>query len=471
MPNMSGPTCVSVATSEPLLFLTPFLIRPTSYPRYARERDGCRVTFTNFASENLEFFMEKPAVVPFNMARIKVRGGWADHFFTVMRDSGRYRMWFEAQQGNVRHDTDSHVRYVESEDGVDWTAPATRLYRTTTHGVRNRVYPVSGHRSHGVTVFKDPTDAKHPYKLVGYGKSTASEDQIEGARSADGLKWEPLPNPLVPRYMSDTQSVAAYDARKGKYVGFFRYTYLDRRGIGYAETTDFQDWPRPEPLIVSSSLQGDIYTNGYTVYPHNDSMRFLFAAIYKKNRDSFGVAAFAGLDSRVWSRVGTETFLDPEDVTGQRDALVSAGVGLVALDGGRRVGLPVGYTGTLHNAVKTIHGGRPPAAYYWAVWDRERLGGVRCDGEGGFTTVRLRVPPKALRLNFRTGLSGEIRVQVRDDQWEVVPGYSFGECRLLNGDNATAGLTWGRRRVLPSRPNIALEFYLRNAVLYSMTVP
>ena len=470
MANMSGPVSLKVSKGKPLLFVTPMLIRPTSYPRYERERGGYRVHFTNLTSENLRFFMEPPALVPFEMRGIRPRGAWANHFFTVMHDAGRYRMWYEVSGRRAKHDTESHVRYAESDDGVEWTTPLLRLPRSTTHGARSRVYPVAGHRSHGVTVFRDVSDDRFPYKLAGYGRSPTDEDQIEGARSTDGFLWEPLNAPMVPRYMSDTQSVAAFNHLTKKYVGYFRYTYYDRRGIGYAETADFENWPRPEPLVISSSLQEDLYTNAYTVYPHNPSMHFLFPALYKKNADNFELAAYAGVDGRVWSRVGTQSFLTPEDVTGKTDALVSAGVGLVPMGGGARVGLPIGYTGTLHNAVKSIHGGRLDASYHWAVWDRDRLGGVRCDGEGGFTTVRLDAPAGPLALNFKTGLSGEVRVQVRDERWEVVPGFAFEDCRLLHGDRADAKVAWGRKHRLPSRPILALQFYLRNASLYSLTI-
>lgn len=469
MHDMSGPVSLTVAKGKPLLFVTPMLIRPTSYPRYEREEGGYRVPFTNITSSNLDFFVERPEVVPFDMGGVAPRGAWADHFFTVLRDGGRFRMWYEVMDARVKHDTGSHLRYAESDDGVAWTSPRLRLPRSTTHGAANRVYPVAGHKSHGLTVFRDPSDSRRPYKLIGYGQSPEGEDRIEGARSADGLLWEALDEPLVRRYMSDTQSVAAWDPGLGKYVGYFRYTYLDRRGIGYAETGDFEDWPRPKPLLMSSSLQEDIYTNGYTVYPNNPDLRFLFPAIYKKNPDTFELAAWASVGENVWARVGSESFLKPEDVTGEADVLVNAGVGLTPMPDGR-IGLPVGYTHTVHNAVKSMHNRRPKAGYYWAVWERDRLGGVRCEGEGGFNTVRLDAPSGELVLNFRTRLSGEVRVQVRDESWNVLPGFAFEDCRLLHGDHAEATVSWARKRRLPSRPIVSLQFYLRNASLYGVTL-
>ena len=469
MHNMSGPQVLKLSRRRPVLFVTPALIRPTAFPHYERERDGYRVRFTNYASENLRFSMEKPSLVPFDMRRIRPRGAWADHFFTVMRDAGQFRMWYEVIRVGSKSDIESHVRYAESQDGVEWTTPRLKLPRSTTRGARNRVYPVAGHRSHGVTVFKDPSDARYPYKLAGYGKSDQGEDQIEGARSTDGLRWEALERPLVPRYFSDTQSVASYDPATRKYMGFFRYTYYDRRGIGYAQTDDFETWPRPEPLLLSDSLQEDIYTNGYTVYPHNPAMRFLFPAIYKKNPDTFELVAYASLEGRVWMPVGDESFLTPERIEGEPNSLVCAGVGLTPMPDGR-IGLPVGYTACTHNAVKSIHRGLPHACYTWAVWDRDRLGGVSCQGEGGFTTIRLNAPPGAVSLNFKTGLSGEVRVQVRGETWGVVPGYAFEDCCLLNGDHTAKKLVWSGKRRLPSLPKMTLQFYLRNAKLYGLTV-
>ncbi|HRU06344.1 MAG TPA: hypothetical protein P5137_11290 [Candidatus Brocadiia bacterium] len=466
----SGPRTLKIAKRQPVLFATPILLRPTSGPAYTRVGGDFAVRYVNVNSGNPAFSMQKPSVIPMRIGHTQEMG-WADHFFTVLLDNGLYRMWYEVIPPAYGHDLDSCLCYAESKDGVEWKLPRLRGPASSKNRPKNVVYPPPGRRSHGLTVFKDPSDPRNPYKLIGFGGRTPEnpDEQVEGAQSPDGIHWQPIPGALVPRYMSDTQTVARYDPARRKYIGFFRYIYYDRRAIGVSETDDFTSWPRPQPCLVSDSLQEDIYTNGYTVYPRNPDLHFLFPAIYRKNADNFQCAAYASLDARAWHRCG-EPFLAPEDITGSPTGLVCPGCGLTPLEGGARIGLPIGHTSCLHNAVKTIAKRRPAGSYHWALWDRDRLAGVSCESPAEFMTISLEAPAGRLALNFRTGMTGEIRVEVLDSAYKPVPGMTLDKCCLLNGDHANKIVRWGGKDRLPASPTVALRFTMRNATLFAFTV-
>lgn len=468
-PNLSGPASLTVRRGEPVLFTNTWLVRPTNYPRYRETRDGFDVTFSTITSDNLRVEMARPELRAVDMTGLARRGDWADHFHTVLYDAGRYRMWYEYISGRARGDLNSCVCYAESDDAMQWHVRSMRRAAGVKAGPTHAVYPTPGLASHGATVFKDPSDARHPYKMIYYGRGADGTDQVEGAVSEDGLRWHALEHPLVPRYKSDTQTVAAYDAARGVYVGYFRYTYLGRRGIGYAETDDFTRWPRPRPLIVSPSNQHDIYTSAYTTYPFGGPNRFLFPALYRHNADNFELAAYAAFDPQIWQRLEPEAFVCPQQFGGDGDTIITAGVGLTPLDSGRSVGLPLGHADCLHNQAKK---GRrlPNGTYHWAVWPRDRIAALRCTGEGRFATVPLDLPAGSLRLNFRTGATGRVRVALLDAQWNVIPGYTADDCRLLNGDRTDATVAWGRRTRLPRGEVRAIQFDLRNAALFSLAV-
>jgi hypothetical protein len=64
---------------------------------------------------------------------------------------------------------------------------------------------------------------------------------------------------------------------------------------------------------------------------------------------------------------------------------------------------------------------------------------------------------------------GEIRVQFRDNQGRVIPGFSFTECRPIAGNGLAQQLVWkqllSELKVRPFR----IEFSLKNAKLYGFS--
>ncbi len=465
--------CLKVEKHQPLLMVNPAVLQTTTGPAYTKAGRDFAVRFKSVTSESLRFAMERPAISPVVLRGERPWEHYISHFRTVLLDEGRYRLWYETYPPAWTSDHECRLAYAESDDGLAWRRPALRLAACrAARGRSNIVFPAQPDKKfHGATVFKDPSDRRLPYKLIFYGKGADGSDQIEGAVSPDGLRWTVLPAPLVPRYKSDTQTVAWFDADKGKYVGYFRYIYFGRRAIGYAETEDFARWPRPRPMLASGSLQEDLYNNAATRYPWNPRQYFLFPSLYRKNSDTFDIAAWTSPDGLLWERPAPECLLAPTDLGESPDALIMAAPSLLPIEGGRRVALPVTYTRTPHNAVKLLRqlGRWDTGRYHWALWDRDRLGGLRADGDAWAATLPLAGASGRLRLNYRTHMAGVVRVQVGDANGKPIPGYAFETCRLLNGDHPGQWVAWGGRKTLPPGEALVLQFHLRSATLFSIT--
>ncbi len=150
---------------------------------------------------------------------------------------------------------------------------------------------IAGHAFHGVGVFHDPSaPPEERYKAV-YNSRVPAERVarlnsrspgsvtplgeaksllILCAASPDGIRWKPLPDPLMSQ-MSDTGTTMYYDQVLRRYVGYFRMSFMNRRLIGRSEGTALDaPWPAPEVVLWTDPADApshDYYTNGKSLYP------------------------------------------------------------------------------------------------------------------------------------------------------------------------------------------------------------
>jgi hypothetical protein len=407
---------------------------------------------------------------------------------TVLHDGDLYRCWYSARlskartevtvdQGRVMELSGSALAYAESRDGWDWTKPALRVLPTKDAPENNLVSPYG----HGGSVFRDdhgpPAErykAFHfdelPEVEVPAGAPAAKRYGLFGITSPDGLRWAKDPRPLV-RYFSDTHNVAAWDPLLGKYVGFFRH-HLSGRTISRAETGDFWDWPDPQPLLYGGPLDApadDYYTNGYTCYPGDPSLRLLFPAIYHRDRDSVDVRLAVSRDGRAFQWVSYDPVITL-GADGEWDGgSLYANPDLVQLpDGG--LALPFDGHEATHNEV-FFHGfygtGPGKTGAGWALWEDGRLAGIQADQLGQFTTNAARFDGQSIRLNARTTRAGTVEVELRE-KGKPLEGYTFADAVPFSGDGVWPPCRWkGRDDLSPLRgKRLELGFRLRSAKVF-----
>ena len=416
---------------------------------------------------------------------------------SVIREGGRYRLWYEVVPPNDIAEGTAGERnllcYAESEDGVNWLKPALGLSAYQGHNETNIVYggpltPASGY--HGGNVFCDPhAPAEERYKAFHLGfmsKQTAEEylhkypgendphnERMQrpcglyGAVSPDGLHWRPLPEPLMLQ-VSDTQNIAYYDDFLGRYVAYLRTWVMGRRAIGRSESQDFRHFPLPETIIWPDASVGpsDLwYCNGKTVYPGANDYHLLFPKRWHVAQDRFYMHIATSPDGILWGFPPESEILAP----GERDAWDAGGVSIAC----GMVELPKDRVGVAYTGDKVPHKytRRPPLGEIaWAWWPKGRLVALEAQERGEFRTAQVIFGGNELHLNVRTKQVGGAWIEVVGPDGKALPGRGFEDCDPINGDYLDHVVTWRGEACLGNASGMPLAFRVRLAAaeLFSM---
>ncbi len=389
---------------------------------------------------------------------------------TLMRDGGRYRLWYTVCPPNAIHvrnpNHEDLLCYAESEDGFNWIKPELGLYEYEGTGGTNVVHQ----RLHGPAVFTDP----HGYKMIYTGDVSDEQmarykmrrpDDIDpyahrpdidegttfgvlGATSPDGLHWTALPDPLVVQH-SDTQNSAYYDATLKKYVAYLRTWYLGRRCIGRSESDDFHDFTFPENILIAGATMDAPdawYTNGRTCLPDAPDYHLMFPAQYLQATDKTAIILHTSADGILWSPVPGPAVLDSTDT-----GCIFASRDMVVLPDGRWA-IPSSDYDVPHKYPRH----RPIGSMAYAIWDAGRLASVTADDEGEFTLMQLAVDAKRIVLNVR----GRVEVELDGRGWSDA----------IDGDHHSIAVTWqGNDGVdLTSTKPVKVRIRMRHAELFSI---
>lgn len=271
----------------------------------------------------------EPVLTPEQTGELFLFGG------TLIHEEGRYRLWYDCWPkediGTERMGGHNLVRYAESEDGVEWKLPRVGLVEWRGSCENNIVYggpltPESGY--HGGCVFRDPSaPPEERYKVFHLGNVSAEglaryreqrPDDVDpfhirpegapalfGGVSPDGLRFTPLPEPLVVQ-TSDTHNVCEYDAARGKYVAYVRSWFFNRRTIGRTESEDFRRFPLPEELVWPNATVAPYdlwYANAKTMMPGTTDYHVMFPLRWRLPDDSFDFHLATSPDGIVWGFV------------------------------------------------------------------------------------------------------------------------------------------------------------------------
>ena len=139
---------------------------------------------------------ERAVLVPDTPTDGVTMGGYC----TLLKDGGKYRLWYESYLPSARGDEDARICYAESEDGFTWKKPQLGLIDYEGSKANNLVYQ----NGHGATIFIDPTaQAAERYKLIHLDRvplQMVNGKQMNafvfGAVSPDGIHWKRLGEPL-----------------------------------------------------------------------------------------------------------------------------------------------------------------------------------------------------------------------------------------------------------------------------------
>jgi len=402
-------------------------------------------------------------------------------YCTLLKDGGKFRLWYESYLPGHTRDEEANICYAESDNGLDWKKPRARVIEYQGSRDNNLVYS----HGHGASIFIDPTaKASERYKLIHLDKVPLQEHNgrmleafVFGAVSPDGIHWTRLREPVI-KHTSDSQSVAEYDPIRQKYVAYLRgwapqtsAGYGGRRIIVRTESAEFGNFPDPEPVLAlgpQDPPDADIYTNAYQRWPGAGRAYLMTPAVYHRSSDRVDLHLAVSRDGIRWNFAQPGPFLGNGEAGSGSEGTIYAGRGTVALGNGTWA-FPVTAFPRTHNMDFVPTRETPRQGGVWLASLREDgFMAVEAEDEGEFWTQPSTFTGSRLLLN-QWGLGGSrVLAEIGDRNGKPMPGFSLAECDGLAGDQLWKPMTWAGKSDLSAwrGETVRVHFRLNRARLH-----
>ena len=447
---------------------------------------------------NLPVRGETPALEP--EKEWEVRGVHLPSVVTMQ--DGVHRMYYSAGDD----EGDRAFCCATSTDGIHWERPVLGLVEYRGNKNNNIL-----HKGTMGSVFLDPNAVpEERYKLIGQDGSrwgvtsvncggarfryykrelvTWEYGAIIGAHSPDGIHWTPYPEPIMPWY-SDTQNVAFWDDRIGRYVAYVRlneHLHIDGEGrqvgsfdyrtVARAESEDFAHFPEPtkveEPDFTlpedEDQAGGGLYNTGGLKYPGAADSYFIFPSAYHHTSDTLDIQLATSRDGIHFDR-----WLEPFVRLGLSGSFDSKGLYMAPgmIPAGDELYLYYGGVNARHDIdvdVKKI--GNQKSAV--GRLQMRRDGFVSQDAgtdEGRLTTLPFTLEGSRLQVNMDASSRGWLKVEILDETGHALWGYAKAEADRLMFNDLAQTVTWEGRGDLSSLRgrSVRLRFIGQFVKLYS----
>jgi hypothetical protein len=389
-------------------------------------------------------------------------------YVSVIRDpqTRRFRIYYNTAVSS----TQSHIGYMESEDGINWIRPFRELEDPSGLPVGFGAYVVDDG--------PDAPDKSRRYKLAW------EKDGLFTAFSPDGFKWTATSDrkALDDENVGDIISLSR-DPIRNRYLvlckfhsrpedGYKGSTPNAREGyrrlVGQSVSDDCIRWT-PAKRIIAADDRDEGVTEFYSIGPviaRGD----LLIGLLKVLRDDLspepgGEKTGIGYTCLAWTRDGEnwhrdrEPFMQRNPKPGAWDRAMTWGDFL----------LPV------EDEVFIYYGGYARGHKVERFKERQ-LGFARMKQDrfvaraAGAETGTLRTPPlriDASGMSVNADVDGELRVAVCDDAGSHISGFGPKDCEPIHGDSLSGPLKWKQPLATLRGRTVHLEFSLRDAKLFA----
>lgn len=386
-------------------------------------------------------------------------------YMSVLRDSDtkRFRIWYNTPETASQ----SHIGYMESEDGIHWIRP---------HQILKDPHPIK----FGVTVLdrgKDFVDPNQRYVLASYYK-----DGVMIATSPDGLNWKALADTSVLKHNHDITSLH-WDPIHKHYLAIVsvwhrREDWQDNQRIPHQSIShDLIHWEKPWPIIMPKigapieqgemqfySMSGVIARGDLLiglVKVLRDDLNATPGKTAKEMGDLDRKAAGLGYTVLAWTRDGRtwqrdhEPFLDRTYVPGSWDHAMAWGDEQIIV--GDETFIYYGGYARGHKVARfderQIGLARMPRDRYVAREADLNLG----------TLITKPVILNAGSMTVNAKVIGEMRIRLLDKNASPLPNFDWVE---IKGDGVALPVNWKcDLSVLKGKP-VQIEFQMKFAQLF-----
>ncbi|MCK5104469.1 MAG: hypothetical protein KAR17_16710 [Cyclobacteriaceae bacterium] len=405
-------------------------------------------------------------------------------YCTVIKDGEIYRLYYRGlPKAGKDGSTNETTCYAESKDGIAWTKPDLRIYEIMDTQDNNVILANDAPFSHNFSPFLDTnpnTKREEKYKALAGTKETG----LYGFKSADGIHWKKMSEkPVFTKGIFDSQNVAFWSASENCYVCYFRtWTgdgYSGKRSVSRTTSLDFIQWSEPKAMEFGDTPLEHLYTNQTHAYFRAPHIYVAIAARFMPKRQVLNEEEALSLN------VNPKYFKDCSDVVlmtsrgGNRydrtfmESFIRPGIGLQNwVSRSNYPALNTVITGPTEMSIYVNQDYAQPTAHLRRYILRlDGFGSVNAGYNGGeMITKPLTFEGDKLLINYATSAAGEIKVEIQNEEGEVIPGFSADECQLIIGNEIDRNVSWGKDKNLNDLAGkvIRLRFLMKDADLYAL---
>lgn len=404
-------------------------------------------------------------------------------YTTIIRDTNLYRMYYRGIPSAGSDGSDAEVTcYAESADGINWIKPELGLYEIKGSRNNNIILAHAAPVTHNFSPFIDSNPSRSDkYRFKAFG---GLNEGLIPYGSADGIHWERMHDqPVVKGGQFDSQNVCFWSSHENLYVCYFRFWINSGgkpiRSVARSTSGDFMNWASPVVMDFGGTEPEELYTNQTSPY-------FRAPHIYVSIAARFFPGKQVITDSQA-KRLN----VNPSYYHDCSDAVLMTSRGgssyqRTFMEGFLRpgIGLENWVSRTNYPALNVVQTGADEMSFY-VNQDYAQPGShlhrycLRIDGftslQAGYIPGEIVTRPftfsgKSLMVNFSTSAAGHILFEITDEKYNVVEGYSFGDCIPLIGNEIKRQVEWKRSGTsldgLEGK-QVRLRIRLRDADLFS----
>jgi hypothetical protein len=420
-------------------------------------------------------------------------------YITVLHDEKlkKYRMYYRGNAGFADGTAGEVTCYAESDDGIRWEKPNLGLHEVNGTKDNNVILANQPPYTHNFAPFLDKRPGvpeNERYKtLAGLGGKFGG---LAAFVSGDGIHWRKLrEEAVITKGAFDSQNVSFWSETEKCYVAYFRIFTpgsekdpksgkpRNVRWVSRATSQDFITWSDAVQMASDRPLEDQIYVSQTTPYFNAPHLYVATAARFMQAKNDLDdtakkyleqdAAAYASLTKDtseavlMTSRAGTteykrtfmESFVRP---------------GLHFRNWTSRTNYPA--CGILRTGTSEMslfierHYGQSTALLQRCKLRLDGFASLHAGYEGGeMVTKPLTFSGAHLHLNFSTGVSGEVAVEIQKPDGQPIPGFTMDECNGIAYDDIDRILTWksgADLAALAGQP-VRLRWRLRDADVFA----
>lgn len=485
----AGARALQIAWACALLIPAPVALAESAIPVDSRlelfvdhylidKLDRCALKLHEPKLENVALRFDAPWEGPFS------------GYQTIIKDGDIYRLYYRGSNGKGGDGGTGETTCVaESRDGKVFTKPNLRL-REFGGSKENNVILNEAPFCHNFTPFLDANPDCAPAQRYKAVAGTAKTGLVAWS-SPDGIRWQKMQEQAVfTKGAFDSQNVAFWSKAEGCYCLYFRVLAVSTpeekkwqpknyRTVSRATSKDFLNWSEGQRMTFGDTPPEHLYTNGTNPYfraPHlylAVPMRFMpgrkvltdeqAKELHVDPRYGSDCAEAVLMSSRggtVYDRTFMEAWIRPGTDLGNW----ASRAGLTALG--------IVPTGPAEMSLyKEAHYAQPSAHMLRFSLRTDGFASVNAPYRGGeMVTKPLTFAGGKLTMNFSTGATGGVRVEIQDAAGKPLPGHTLKDSVEQIGDDIERAVAWkgGNDVGQLAGQTVRLRFVMKDADLFAV---